>query len=112
MVFTNVINPRAELSRKHQLLETLVKKGATIGANATIVCGITLGRYSFVGAGAVVTKDVADHELVAGNPARRIGWVCECGERLGGDLKCPVCHKRYTACQEGLAKMQIDDGCR
>jgi UDP-2-acetamido-3-amino-2,3-dideoxy-glucuronate N-acetyltransferase len=105
MVFTNVCNPRAELTKMHQLLETLVKKGATIGANATIVCGITLGRYSFVGAGAVVTKDVADHALIAGNPARQIGWVCECGERLTSDLECPFCSKRYIKCAEGLGRL-------
>ena len=82
MVFTNVINPRSNVPRKDQFLPTLVKEGATIGANATIVCGITLGRHCFVGAGAVVTRDVPDHALVVGNPARQVGWMCSCGERL------------------------------
>lgn len=81
-VFTNVINPRSELNRKDQLRPTLVKRGATIGANATIICGATIGRYAFVGAGAVVSGDVADYALVLGVPARRVGWMCSCGERL------------------------------
>ena len=82
MVFTNIYNPRAEIRKMDQVRPTLVKRGTTIGANATIVCGITLGRYSFIGAGSVVTKDVPDHALVMGNPGKQIGWVCECGERL------------------------------
>jgi UDP-2-acetamido-3-amino-2,3-dideoxy-glucuronate N-acetyltransferase len=95
MVFTNVFNPRAEIRKMDQVRPTRVKKGATIGANATIVCGITLGSYSFVGAGAVVTKDVPNHALVFGNPAKWIGWMCECGERLLDDLECAACGKRY-----------------
>jgi len=102
MVFTNVYNPRAEIRKMDQARPTLVKKGATIGANATIVCGITLGRYSFIGAGAVVTKDVPDHALVAGNPGKQIGWVCECGERLDGDMKCAFCGKSYRECDSGI----------
>lgn len=82
MVFTNIINPRSAIARKEQYLKTFVKQGATIGANATIVCGITLGRYSFIGAGAVVTKDVMDYALVVGNPAVHIGWMSEYGHRL------------------------------
>lgn len=81
MVFTNVYNPRSAVSRKDEYRDTLVKKGATIGANATIVCGVTIGLYAFIGAGAVVTKEVPDYALVVGNPARQIGWMCECGER-------------------------------
>ncbi len=95
MVFTNVYNPRAHIPRMKELRKTLVKKGATLGANCTIVCGITIGRYAFVGAGAVVTKDVPDYALVVGNPARQIGWMCECGNRLGEDFICPVCGKSY-----------------
>ncbi|MFN8716957.1 MAG: acyltransferase [Gemmatimonas sp.] len=82
MVFTNVHNPRSAVSRKDEYRPTLVKRGASIGANATIVCGVTIGRYAFIGAGAVVTKDVPDHALMAGVPARRIGWMSEAGHRL------------------------------
>lgn len=82
MVFTNVVNPRSEVSRRHEFKTTLVRKGATIGANATVLCGITIGRYAFVGAGAVVTHDVPDFALVVGNPARRAGWMCRCGIKL------------------------------
>jgi len=82
MVFTNVFNPRSHVSRKDEYRDTLVKRGATIGANATIVCGTTVGRYAFIGAGAVVTKDVPDHALVFGSPARQCGWMCQCGEKL------------------------------
>jgi len=95
MVFTNVYNPRAEIRKMDEVRPTLVKKGATIGANATIICGVTLGRYSFIGAGAVVTKDIPDHALMVGNPARQIGWICECGERLTDELKCLTCGKSY-----------------
>lgn len=82
MVFTNVINPRSQVSRKDEYRATLVRKGASIGANATIVCGVTLGCYSFVGAGSVVTRDVPDYALVYGSPARLRGWMCQCGEQL------------------------------
>ena len=93
MVFTNVYNPRAGIRKMDQARPTTVKKGATIGANATIVCGNDIGRYAFIGAGAVVTKDVPDYALVVGNPAKQVGWVCECGERLDDDMKCAVCGK-------------------
>lgn len=82
MVFTNVINPRSAINRKNSFMQTLVKKGATIGANATIVCGNTIGKYAFIGAGSVVTKEVADFALVVGNPSKQIGWVSEYGHRL------------------------------
>lgn len=100
MVFTNVFNPRAHVSRMSELRPTVVKQGATLGANCTIVCGVTIGRYAFVGAGAVVTKDVPDHALVVGNPARRIGWVCECGEKLDLAFKCPKCRKVFLQAYE------------
>lgn len=100
-VFTNVINPRSLIERKDEYMTTLLKKGATIGANATIVCGITLGRFSFVGAGSVVTKDIPDYGLVFGNPAKLRGWMCECGNRLGEDLLCPACAKKYKKSSMG-----------
>lgn len=97
-VFTNVINPRSHVSRKHEFRPTLVRQGATIGANVTIVCGNTIGRYAFVGAGAVVTHDVPDYALVYGNPARIRAWVCECGVRLKVETNkgsCPECYKLF-----------------
>ena len=94
-VFTNVINPRAFVERKDEYKTTLVKKGASIGANATIVCGVTLGRYCFVGAGSVVTRDVPAYAMVYGTPAKQHRWMCECGEKLPENLKCPVCGKKY-----------------
>jgi UDP-2-acetamido-3-amino-2,3-dideoxy-glucuronate N-acetyltransferase len=94
-VFTNVLNPRAHISRKAEFKATLVKRGATIGANATIVCGHTIGCYAFIGAGAVVTDDVPNHALMAGVPARRIGWMSAAGERLGPDLICSREGTRY-----------------
>lgn len=105
MVFTNVLNPRSEVSRKHEYRRTLVRRGATIGANATIICGATLGSYSFVGAGAVVTGDVAPHALVMGSPARQAGWMCRCGERLGDPESepCAACGTRYVRRDGGLA---------
>lgn len=99
MVFTNVVNPRAHVSRKHEYKTTLVRRGATIGANATIVCGHTVGEYAFIGASAVVTKDVPAYALMVGNPARRIGWMCQCGVRLAGGAgvqDCPACGTRYA----------------
>jgi UDP-2-acetamido-3-amino-2,3-dideoxy-glucuronate N-acetyltransferase len=95
MVFTNIYNPRAEIGKMDQVRPTLVKKGASMGANCTIVCGHTIGSYAFIGAGAVVTKDVSDHALMVGNPARRIGYVCKCGEKLTPDLKCKACNLQY-----------------
>jgi acetyltransferase-like isoleucine patch superfamily enzyme len=94
-VFTNVNNPRSEIERKDEFRPTLVKKGATIGANATIVCGHTIGAYSFIAAGAVVTKNVPDFALMVGNPARRAGWMSRAGLKLGADLVCPATRARY-----------------
>lgn len=94
-VFTNVINPRAHVSRKTEFRATMVKQGATIGANATIVCGHTIGAYAFVAAGAVVTSDIPEYALVVGVPARRVGWMSRSGERLGDDLVCPRDGSRY-----------------
>ncbi|MBI3789336.1 MAG: N-acetyltransferase [Gemmatimonadetes bacterium] len=105
MVFTNVINPRSHVSRKHEYRPTLVRKGATIGANATVLCGVTLGTYAFVAAGAVITRDVPAFALVAGVPARRLGWMCRCGERLddAAARPCAACGTRYRAEDDGLA---------
>jgi UDP-2-acetamido-3-amino-2,3-dideoxy-glucuronate N-acetyltransferase len=103
MVFTNVYNPRAELRKMDQLRPTLVKKGATLGANCTIVCGHTIGRYAFIGAGAVVTKDVHDYALFVGNPARPIGYMCVCGERLPDSLQCSACGTTFTKDNDGLS---------
>ena len=112
MVFTNVFNPRAELKKMDQVRPTLVKKGATIGANATLICGITIGRYAFIGAGTVVTKSVPDYALVVGNPAEQIGWMCRCGERLNEALTCDACGDRYDLKSEKMspAKAQRRQG--
>ena len=105
MVFTNVNNPRSAVSRKNEYRRTLVRRGASIGANATIVCGHEIGEYAFIGAGAVVTRDVPAYALMVGTPARRIGWMCRCGVRLddaSGEAVCPECGTPYkiteTAC--------------
>jgi len=102
MVFTNVLLPRAHISRKAEFLPTLVRRGASIGANATIICGHTIGQYAMVGSGAVVTRAVPDHALVVGNPARRIGWVSRSGERLGQMLLCPRTGEQYRLQGEDL----------
>ena len=102
MVFTNVFNPRSHVSRKDEIRQTLVRRGATIGANATVVCGHTVGLYAFIGAGAVVTKDVPDYALMLGAPARIAGWVCRCGVRIPMSLNrgeeeqsCAECGEKY-----------------
>ena len=109
-VFTNVINPRSGVVRKPEYRTTLVKKGATIGANATIVCGVELGIYAFVGAGAVVTKNVEDYSLVVGNPARHIGWMSERGHRLefdtDGIAKCPENDDQYQLKENRVSKIK------
>lgn len=96
MVFTNVSTPRSAVSRREQYERTLVEKGATIGANATVVCGHTIGAHAFIGAGAVVTKDVVPFALVVGNPARQVGWMCGCGARLPESLVCEACGRRFA----------------
>lgn len=96
-VFTNVVNPRSHVTRKDEYRKTIVKQGASIGANVTVVCGHNIGRYAFIGAGAVVTKDVKDFALMVGNPAKQLGWVCKCGVRLStSNYECPSCHSKYT----------------
>ena len=104
IVFTNVTNPRSHVSRKDEYRKTIVKRGASIGANSTVVCGNSIGRYAFIGAGAVVTKDIPDYALVVGNPARLLGWMCKCGIKLqltpDGDsddeVICGACAARYV----------------
>src|SRR3712207_4658499 len=108
-VFTNVLNPRAEIERKEEFKQTRVGRGATIGANATIVCGHTIGAYGLVAAGAVVTGDIPPHALVAGVPARRIGWVSHAGERLGPDLVCPRTGRRYRELSEEILVEIIEE---
>jgi UDP-2-acetamido-3-amino-2,3-dideoxy-glucuronate N-acetyltransferase len=112
-VFTNVINPRSHISRKSEFQPTLVRRGATIGANATIICGATLGEYSLIGAGAVVRGVVPAYALMVGVPARRVGWVCQCGARLDlerGEAACTACGARYRE-ESGLLR-QIDPPAR
>ncbi|MEE4001250.1 acyltransferase [Tenacibaculum sp. FZY0031] len=109
MVFTNVINPRSAIKRQDQYLETIVKKGASIGANATIVCGNNIGEYAFIGAGAVVTKEVKPYALVVGNPSKQIGWISEYGHRLNFDEKglatCPESGEKYILKNNELRKL-------
>ena len=108
MVFTNVVNPRSEVSRRDEYRPTLVRRGASLGANCTIVCGYTIGCYAFVGAGSVVTRDVPDFALVVGNPARVTGWMCRCGIKLAAgrtaptDATCQSCGTRYQSRGDGL----------
>jgi UDP-2-acetamido-3-amino-2,3-dideoxy-glucuronate N-acetyltransferase len=110
MVFTNVINPRSHVSRKDEYRPTLVRRGASLGANSTIVCGHTIGRYAFIGAGAVVTKDVPDYALVVGNPGRVAGWMCDCGVKLAATAKppatarCVSCGAAYRHEASGLVR--------
>jgi UDP-2-acetamido-3-amino-2,3-dideoxy-glucuronate N-acetyltransferase len=108
MVFTNVINPRSAISRKNEYKTTLVKRGASIGANATILCGITIGEYAFVGAGAVVTKNVKPYAIVTGNPARQTGWMSENGYKLkfneNGMAVCPETGQKYILINDNISK--------
>ena len=105
MVFTNVFNPRSFISRKKEFRKTLVRKGATIGANVTVICGNTIGQYAFIGAGSVVTKDVPDHALVYGNPGKVKGWICQCAEEItfrSGKAVCKACGKKYKKDRIGV----------
>lgn len=109
MVFTNVVNPRSAVNRRGQYAKTLVKQGATIGANATIVCGHDIGRFAFIGAGSVVTKQVPDYALVVGNPARQVGWMSEFGHKLqfeaNGEAICPESGEKYSMIKGRVTKM-------
>lgn len=112
-VFTNVVNPRSHVSRKSEYRRTHVKRGGSIGANATIVCGVTLGEYAFIGAGAVVTSDVPAYALMVGVPARRVGWMCQCGAQLavtGGMAICGECGSRYQESAGQLRAIAADGG--
>ena len=106
MVFTNIYNPRAEISKMDQVRPTIVRKGATLGANCTIICGVTIGTYALVGAGAVINRNVPAHAVVVGNSAKPIGWVCRCGERLTEGLKCLACKRVYEKTVEGLKEKE------
>jgi len=113
MVFTNVINPRSHVSRKDEYRATRVKRGASLGANCTVVCGHTIGAFAFVGAGAVVTRDVPDYALLVGNPGRISGWMCECGVKLASGaapparVTCGACQLRYaTGISGALARSE------
>ena len=113
MVFTNVHNPRALIERKSEYRDTLVKKGATLGANCTIVCGVTIGEYAFIGAGAVITKDVSAFALMAGVPAKQIGWMSAYGERLdlpltgSGETTCPHTGERYVLKNDVVERVSV-----
>jgi UDP-2-acetamido-3-amino-2,3-dideoxy-glucuronate N-acetyltransferase len=112
MVFTNVYNPRSAVSRKDDYRDTVVRRGATLGANCTIVCGVTIGEYAFIAAGAVINRDVRPYALMAGVPARPIGWISRHGERLNlpvqghGEARCPVTGERYRLADNSLEAMQ------
>lgn len=106
MVFTNVLNPRAHVSRKNEYLKTVVEQGASLGANCTVVCGVTIGRFAFVAAGAVVTKDVPAFALMLGVPARRAGWMCHCGIKLGGPT-CASCGSQYELSGSECRALQL-----
>ncbi|MBA2423718.1 MAG: N-acetyltransferase [Chitinophagales bacterium] len=114
MVFTNVINPRSAVVRKNMFIKTLVKRGASIGANATIICGITIGAYAFIGAGSVVTKDVKPYALIVGNPGRQIGWMSQFGHRLNFDSNelavCPESGEQYSFKNEFVEKLNNNPG--
>jgi len=111
MVFTNVYNPRSAVVRKDEYRSTLVKRGASLGANSTVICGHTIGAFAFIGAGAVVTKDIPDYALIVGNPGRITGWMCECGVKLAigstapKEATCGTCSKRYVTRDGGLSKI-------
>lgn len=108
-VFTNVINPRSFIERKNEYRETIIKKGASVGANATIVCGHNIGSYALIGAGTVVTKDVPDYALVVGNPGRVTGYVCKCGEKIhfhNGESKCSQCGEEYIKDENGVKALE------
>jgi UDP-2-acetamido-3-amino-2,3-dideoxy-glucuronate N-acetyltransferase len=116
MVFTNVVNPRSHVSRKDEYRQTLVRRGASLGANSTIVCGHTIGRYAFVAAGAVITKDVPDYGLAVGNPARLTGWICACGLKLTAGsrpperIACGTCSAQYRGDGAALVPVAIETG--
>lgn len=114
MVFTNVVNPRSHVIRRDEYKTTLVKRGASMGANCTIVCGVTIGRYAFVGAGSVVTRDVPDYALVYGNPARVRGWMCACGIGIdfdeAGQATCKSCHASYRKDSQVVTPLEANPG--
>jgi UDP-2-acetamido-3-amino-2,3-dideoxy-glucuronate N-acetyltransferase len=116
MVFTNVVNPRSHVSRRHEYRETIVRRGATLGANCTVLCGHTIGRYAFIGAGAVVIRDVPDYALVVGNPGRIAGWMCQCGVKLAAgtvppaEAACDACGLAYRSSAGALVPAGDSEG--
>jgi UDP-2-acetamido-3-amino-2,3-dideoxy-glucuronate N-acetyltransferase len=110
-VFTNVVNPRSHVSRKDEYRQTIVRRGASLGANSTILCGHAIGQYAFIGAGAVVTKDVPDFALVIGNPGRVVGWMCQCGVKLASGsttpatAQCAICGLNYARAGDRLGRV-------
>ena len=110
MVFTNIINPRSHINRKSEFMKTIVKKGASIGANATIICGNDIGKFAFIGAGAVITKNVLDYALMIGNPAKQIGWISEAGEKLifkkNNIALCSISNQKYKLNNNKINKIQ------
>jgi UDP-2-acetamido-3-amino-2,3-dideoxy-glucuronate N-acetyltransferase len=116
MVFTNVVNPRSHVPRRHEYRETVVRRGATLGANCTILCGHTIGRFAFIGAGAVVIRDVPDYALIVGNPGRVAGWMCECGVKLAAGAGppatavCGACGLAYRSSEGALGRVRESEG--
>jgi len=109
VVFTNVINPRSFIERKNEFKSTVIKRGVTLGANATIICGVTIGEYALIGAGAVITKNVLPYQLIVGNPGMPIGWVCQCGDRLDfieGQATCQKSNKKYQLNPEQVVQVE------
>ena len=106
VVFTNDINPRSKYPKNQVYMNTEVYEGCTIGANSTIICGNTLGSWSFIGAGSVVTKNVKNHSIVVGNPAKHVGWICECGNKLNESLDCESCQRKYRETPKGLTQAE------
>lgn len=105
VVFTNDLNPRSEYPKQGQYESTLIKKGASLGANSTIICGNTIGQYALIGAGSVITKNIPDYSIQVGNPSKHVGWICQCGKRLKSDLKCDNCTRTYKKIKDSIKQV-------